>query len=361
MEAENAVARSKARAAKDAVEAAKKRLAAEAAKAAEAKKKADAADKIKTDAAEAAAKIEKDALAARKAADAKSAAVDKLKALEAAAAKLKTDTAAKAAERLRKASISPANQKLAMQLDIPPKSLPETSFTSLRPYLTKLNLWSANYVTDASSLLLTIQKKCKKSAKCALTTLNEPSYKKIWLTIGSNQTRAACRSAITKRAECAKASAIKLRKLKLILAGVAGSRFQYLIDSKACKNDDDDCQQNTLITYNKRCSKALCPKTSDCAQECKNALGNPPPKEDQKIGLFGGESDLAKRGLELVTHSYLLVSCFSGFGTDSVKSLNEYVVNQPTMALCENQIPGASKYGLDALDKAVTEANAKKE
>jgi ATP-dependent helicase YprA (DUF1998 family) len=99
--------------AKDAVEAAKKRLAAKVAKAAEAKKKADAADKIKTDAPEAATRIEKDAPA-----------------------------------------------------------VPETSFLSLRPYLTKLNLWSANYVTEVSSLLVTIRKNCKKSAKCALTTLN---------------------------------------------------------------------------------------------------------------------------------------------------------------------------------------------
>jgi hypothetical protein len=111
--AENALATSKARPAKDAVEAAKKRLAAKVAKAAEAKKKADAADKIKTDAPEAATRIEKDAPA-----------------------------------------------------------VPETSFLSLRPYLTKLNLWSANYVTEVSSLLVTIRKNCKKSAKCALTTLN---------------------------------------------------------------------------------------------------------------------------------------------------------------------------------------------
>jgi hypothetical protein len=71
-----------------------------------------------------------------------------------------------------------------------------------------------------------------------------------------------------------------MRKFEIILAGVAGSRFQYLIDSKACKKDDDDCQKNALITYNKRCSKALCPKTSDCAKECRNALGNLAPKED---------------------------------------------------------------------------------
>jgi hypothetical protein len=210
-------------------------------------------------------------------------------------------------------------------------------------------------VTDASFLLEKILKSCKKSAKCALTKLDEPSYKKIWSKIASNQTRAACRSAKAKPAECVKASGKKLRQLEFILAGVARSRFQYLIDSKDCKNDDDDCQQGALTTYNKTCQKALCGKSSDCAQECKNALSSPPAK-DQKIGLFE-----ANTGIELVTRSYLLVSCFSGFGTDSVKSLNEYVVNQPSMALCENQIPSASKYGLDALNKAVNEASAKKE
>jgi colicin import membrane protein len=109
LEAENAVAESKAKAAKDAAEANRIKLAREAAKAAEAKKRADAADKIKTDAAEAAAKIKKDALAARMTADAKSAAVAKLKAPEAAAAKLKADAAAKAAKTLPKAKISAAH------------------------------------------------------------------------------------------------------------------------------------------------------------------------------------------------------------------------------------------------------------
>jgi hypothetical protein len=220
LEAENAVAESKAKAAKDADEAARKRLASEDAKAAEAKKRADAADKIKTDASEAAVKIKKDALAARIAAGAKSAATAKLKAPEAAAAKPKADIAAKSAETLRKGKTSAANLN-GTQVDILPKSLPETSFTSLRPYLTNLNLWSPNYAKDASSLLEMIHKSCKKSAKCALTKLDEPSYKKIWSTIASNQTRAACRSAIAKPAECAKASGKKLRQLEFRLAGVA--------------------------------------------------------------------------------------------------------------------------------------------
>lgn len=64
--------------------------------------------------------------------------------------------------------------------------------------------------------------------------------------------------------------------------------------------------------------------------------------------------------MTLATHSYLLVSCFTGFGTDSVVSLNEYVVDQPTMALCENQIPEGSRWGLIGLEKAVVEVNAKK-
>lgn len=191
------------------------------------------------------------------AADAKSAAVAKLKAFKAAAAKAKADAAAKAAEEIKKARISPIIQKLATQIDIKPKRLQETSFASLRPYLTKLGLWSPNYVLDASSLLQTIQRKCRANPTCSLTTLDSPSYKKIWSTIASNQTRVDCKSAITDPAACTKASALKLRQLEFILAGVAGSRFQYLASTKSCKTPI--CHQTAQIAYNTTCQKSLCP------------------------------------------------------------------------------------------------------
>jgi len=138
------------------------------------------------------------------------------------------------------------------------------------------------------------------------------------------------------------------------------ARFQYLVDSKGCTKTE--CGTKALVTYNAACQKSMCPEKKDCVDVCKSALSN--SKNLAAVDLVEQPAELARKeedsGLELFTYNYVLVSCFSGFGTDSMKSLNEYVVNQPTMALCEEQIPQGSTYGLNALDKAVTAANAKK-
>lgn len=52
-------------------------------------------------------------------------------------------------------------------------------------------------------------------------------------------------------------------------------------------------------------------------------------------------------------YNYILVSCFTGWGSVSVKFLNEYSKELPNMSTCEGLFPSHAKYGLATLDAMV--------
>ena len=52
-------------------------------------------------------------------------------------------------------------------------------------------------------------------------------------------------------------------------------------------------------------------------------------------------------------YNYVLVSCFTGWGSASVKFINEYYENAPSMSVCKQLFPSTSEYGVEKLNTAV--------
>merc|ERR1712232_554037 len=57
-------------------------------------------------------------------------------------------------------------------------------------------------------------------------------------------------------------------------------------------------------------------------------------------------------------YNYILVSCFTGWGTASVQTLDEYHSSVPNISTCESLYPNGSEYALDTLQTAVDAHNA---
>ena len=73
----------------------------------------------------------------------------------------------------------------------------------------------------------------------------------------------------------------------------------------------------------------------------------PPPALLSAISLATTSND----------YNYVLVSCFTGWGTASVKLINEYTTTTPDMQTCRDMFPSTSIYAVQKLRTAVTEYN----
>lgn len=73
----------------------------------------------------------------------------------------------------------------------------------------------------------------------------------------------------------------------------------------------------------------------------------PPPALPEGISLVSTSND----------YNYVLVSCFTGWGTASVKLINEYTTTTPDIKTCRDMFPSTSVYSVQKLRTAVTEYN----
>jgi len=76
-------------------------------------------------------------------------------------------------------------------------------------------------------------------------------------------------------------------------------------------------------------------------------------EQDKNMVELAGTGAGGNAKLNYEHYNYILVSCFTGWGTVSVKFLNEYTKEHPKMSTCEGLFPHHAKYSLRNLDAVV--------
>lgn len=142
-------------------------------------------------------------------------------------------------------------------------------------------------------------------------------------------------------------------------------RIQYYKDFCVKYSNADECYKKSYecginglmdgvsdakieISFRKPTEKEVEKKKSNLRIQNESLTGNI-ISEDKKIK--SEEIILATTNSE--SYNYILVSCFTGWGTRSIKYFNEYVENEPTIDICKNMFPSNSDYSVESLQIAV--------
>jgi len=115
-------------------------------------------------------------------------------------------------------------------------------------------------------------------------------------------------------------------------------------DNDVTKKSKENCvkQRNSLLqNYNKWMQKSL-----ENEGDSKRILSQKSAKARKNYSIELGNTNAAD-------YDYVLVSCFTGWGTASVKFINEYTKNVPNMSVCKQLFPSSSLYSVESLNKAV--------
>ena len=129
------------------------------------------------------------------------------------------------------------------------------------------------------------------------------------------------------------------------------------------------CSLNILAPKNDKKQDSNTLSTQTCIKSCRHIFSQTVNNISQDFFnsrqiIFDQKTKPKEKNMMLNSSTnqqeYLLISCFTGFGTSSIIYLNKYLAIKPKMTECENLFPDGSEFGLDKLQKAVTDYNAKK-
>lgn len=124
---------------------------------------------------------------------------------------------------------------------------------------------------------------------------------------------------------------------------------------------DGKNKEELLQEWQKKKTRASC--VESCSMFFINQVSNIASQYFVKKGIKFVEEKVKKTidlGTQSEDYNYILMSCFTGFGSDSVKTLNIFSQSKPAMETCEALYRGGTEFAVDTLKKAVGDYNNNK-